>query len=56
MEETITQQEKNQNENEEIKEMGQLTLGQGTSRHKIHWISQNQRMRAVCMSCPLCLV
>ncbi len=39
MEETITQQEINQNENEEIKEMGQLTLGQGTSRHKIHLLS-----------------
>ena len=38
MEETTTQQ-KNQNENEEIKEMGQLTLDQGKSRHKIHLLS-----------------
>ena len=38
MEETTTQQ-KNQNENEEIKEMGQLTLEQGKSRHKIHLLS-----------------
>lgn len=39
MEETITQQEKKQNENEEIKEMGQITLDQGKSRHKIHLLS-----------------
>lgn len=39
MEETITQQKKNQNENEEIKEMGQITLDQGKSRHKIHLLS-----------------
>ncbi len=39
MEENITQQEKNENENEEIKEMGQLTLEQGKSHHKIHLLS-----------------
>ena len=39
MEENLRQQEKNQNENEEIKEMGQLTLEQGKARHKIHLLS-----------------
>ena len=39
MEENIKQQEKNENENEEIKEMGQLTLEQGKARHKIHLLS-----------------
>ena len=39
MEENLKQQEKNQNENEEIKEMGQLTLEQGKDRHKIHLLS-----------------
>lgn len=39
MEENLKQQEKNQNENEEIKEMGQLTLEQGKARHKIHLLS-----------------
>jgi ATP-dependent protease ClpP protease subunit len=39
MEENLKQQEKNQGENEEIKEMGQLTLEQGKDRHKIHLLS-----------------
>ncbi|MFG6382658.1 MAG: ATP-dependent Clp protease proteolytic subunit [Lachnospiraceae bacterium] len=39
MEENIKQQEKTKNENEEIKEMGQLTLEQGKSHHKIHLLS-----------------
>ena len=39
MEENIKKQEKNENENEEIKEMGQLTLEQGKARHKIHLLS-----------------
>ena len=39
MEENIKQQEKNENENEEIKEMGQLTLEQGKARHKSHLLS-----------------
>lgn len=39
MEESLKQQEKEQNENEEIKEMGQLTLDQGKARHKIHLLS-----------------
>ena len=39
MEENIKQQEKNENENEEIKEMGQLTLEQGKARHKIHLLA-----------------
>ncbi len=39
MEESLKQQEKEHNENEEIKEMGQLTLDQGKARHKIHLLS-----------------
>lgn len=39
MEENIRQQEKNKNENEEIMDMGQVTLDQGESRHKIHLLS-----------------
>ena len=39
MEENLKQQDKNQGENEEIKEMGQLTLEQGKDRHKIHLLS-----------------
>lgn len=39
MEETIKQQEKNKNEDEEIKESGQITLEQGESHHKIHLLS-----------------
>ena len=39
MEENIRQQEKNKNENEEIMDMGQVTLEQGESRHKIHLLS-----------------
>ncbi|MEY8515959.1 ATP-dependent Clp protease proteolytic subunit [Lachnospiraceae bacterium 29-84] len=39
MEETVKEQEKNQNENEEIKEMGQMTLEEDASRHKIHLLS-----------------
>lgn len=39
MEENLKQQEKTKNENEEIKEMGQLTLEQGRAHHKIHLLS-----------------
>ncbi|MEH2941953.1 ATP-dependent Clp protease proteolytic subunit [Lachnospiraceae bacterium KK002] len=39
MEENLKQQEKEKNENEEIKDMGQLTLEQGESRHRIHLLS-----------------
>lgn len=39
MEENLKQQEKTKNENEEIKEMGQLTLEQGRLHHKIHLLS-----------------
>ena len=39
MEENIRQQEKNKDENEEIMDMGQVTLDQGESRHKIHLLS-----------------
>ena len=39
MEENAKQQEKNKNENEEIREMGQMTLEQGKENHKIHLLS-----------------
>ena len=39
MEENLKKQEKEKNENEEIKDMGQLTLEQGESRHRIHLLS-----------------
>ena len=39
MEENLKEQEKTKNENEEIKDMGQLTLEQGESKHKIHLLS-----------------
>ncbi|NLK77505.1 MAG: Clp protease [Clostridiales bacterium] len=39
MEGNLKQQEKEKNENEEIKEMGQLTLEQGKEKHKIHLLS-----------------
>ncbi len=39
MEENIKEQEKAKNENEEIKDMGQITLEQGSSKHKIHLLS-----------------
>ena len=43
MEESLKQQEKEHNENEEIKEMGQLTLDQGKARHKIHLLRSEER-------------
>ena len=39
MEENLKQQEKNKNENDEIKDMGQITLEQGKEKHKIHLLS-----------------
>lgn len=39
MEENLKQQEKNKNENDEIKDMGQLTLAEGNEKHKIHLLS-----------------
>ena len=39
MEENLKQQEKNKNENDEIKDMGQITLEQGKENHKIHLLS-----------------
>ncbi len=39
MEESLKQQEKQKNENEEIKDMGQMTLEQGKERHKIYLLS-----------------
>lgn len=39
MEENLNQQEKNKNENDEIKDMGQITLEQGKEKHKIHLLS-----------------
>lgn len=39
MEKKLKQQEKEKNENEEIKEMGQLTLEEGKEHHKIHLLS-----------------
>ncbi|MEG0962518.1 MAG: ATP-dependent Clp protease proteolytic subunit [Lachnospiraceae bacterium] len=39
MKENNRQQEKNESENDEIREMGQLTLEQGKEKHKIHLLS-----------------